>query len=784
MLESKSQLAKLLATEDITVRHSHEAKTASFDVKYRLLTLPNWVTNDLNVLDLMTGHEVGHALYTLMSDWESALHNTEYSYHKGIVNIVEDARIEKKIKRRYPGLVKSFITGYRTLEKKEFFYPSGSDVSMFNMVDRINLHFKMGALSGIPFSDEEQVFVDMVENCESWKDVLETTRAIQEYLAENMNDLDTEDSHSGMYGRPSEDSLSEGFDSDGDPGEDDDSENDETGSDFDELQNDSEDDYDGGHNDTDGNPYHGDYDDYDYNSEDLSQSLPEDLVSTQDNFDRKMEDLTPETTKAHEIRYFISPEPNLKNIVVSYKDVIKELGDRCALNDRVEKQMIRETGHGRRQRQKYDYQTGTYSGIPLQDLSDFTSFKRQSMKIVGYMAKEFERKKSAAEYRKESVAKTGILDMTKIHSYKYNDDLFLRNTIRPDGKNHGVVMLVDWSASMSGHLFDTMKQILNLVWFCQKVNIPYEVYAFSNSYSRPEVEAARIDRTAKALKLEMDMKAKRGDTWLYKNGAATLRSDFNLLNLFSSRMNAKESIKAQKLLWRRCANERYENFGAFDLSSTPLLDGLCAMNKIIPNFQERYKLDVTNLIVLTDGDGNSSYDGIHGIEGYGSSLGMSRYHDTRMEDPLTKKVYKLKDMFHKYESWNGYGVQVLGQQRAIMSQLRDRYGINIIGIFLDGSGHRVSQRDLEKYLGWKQYNPKGHKEARANIRKNGVAPLPSFGYDEFYLVPVKKIREVDSELQIDSENWTNGKIKNAFKKNQTQKFGNKVLVNRIMDIIA
>ena len=52
MLESKSQLAKLLATEDITVRHSHEAKTASFDVKYRLLTLPNWVTNDLNVLDL------------------------------------------------------------------------------------------------------------------------------------------------------------------------------------------------------------------------------------------------------------------------------------------------------------------------------------------------------------------------------------------------------------------------------------------------------------------------------------------------------------------------------------------------------------------------------------------------------------------------------------------------------------------------------------------------------------------------------------------------------------
>lgn len=778
MLESKSQLAKLLATEDITVRHSHEAKTASFDVKARVLTLPNWVTTDNQVLDLMTGHEVGHALWTLMSDWEAAMFNKEFSYHKGIINIVEDARIEKKIKRRYPGLVRSFISGYKALEKKEFFYPTGSDVSMFNMVDRINLHFKMGALAGIPFNTEEQVFVDMVANCESWNDVLIATRAIQEYLAEKMEDMDSEDSHSGMYGRPSQDSLSEGFDSDP---EGDDGDNDDGDSDFDELQNDSEDDYDDGHNDTDGNPYHGDYDDYDYNNDDWSaaEDLPEDLVSTQENFDRKMEDLTPDSDRT-EIRYFTSPEPNLKNIVVTYKDVIKELGDRTKFNDRIIRQNEKEGIH---HRAKYNYRTGRYDPAPLEHNADYAIFKRQSMKIVGYMAKEFERKKSAAEYRKESVAKTGVLDMTKIHSYKYNDDLFLRNTIRPDGKNHGVVMLVDWSASMSGHLFDTYKQILNLIWFCQKVNIPFEVYAFSNSYDRPETVARKIDQSAEAFEREMAMKLKRGDAWNYKDGSATLGSSFHMLNLFSSRMNAKESIKAQKLLWRRCAMERYELWGAYDLSSTPLLDGLCAMNKIIPNFQEHYKLDITNLIVLTDGEGNSKFDSIHGMEGYGSSLGMSCYHDTRMEDPMTKKVYKLKDMFHKHEHWNGYGVQVLGQQRAIMSQLRDRYGINIIGIFLDGSGDRVSQRELEKFLGWKQYNPKGHKEARAEIRKNGVAPLPCFGYDEFYLVPVQKIQDIEAELKID-ENWTAGKIKNAFKKNQTKKFGNKVLVNRMMDIIA
>ena len=100
MIEAKTQLAKLLATEDITVRHSATATTASFDVKARILTLPIWtVAEDMNdVLDMMTGHEVGHSLWTGMQDWEDAVIKAEL--HKGILNIVEDARIEKKIKRK------------------------------------------------------------------------------------------------------------------------------------------------------------------------------------------------------------------------------------------------------------------------------------------------------------------------------------------------------------------------------------------------------------------------------------------------------------------------------------------------------------------------------------------------------------------------------------------------------------------------------------------------------------------------------------------------------------
>ena len=107
-----------------------------------------------------------------MADWEKAIFSTDYQYHKGILNVVEDARIEKKIKRRYPGLVRSFVSGYKTLQAKEFFHPKTADVSSFNLVDRINLHFKQGPLTGIPFSKEELVYVDMVDICESWDDVL------------------------------------------------------------------------------------------------------------------------------------------------------------------------------------------------------------------------------------------------------------------------------------------------------------------------------------------------------------------------------------------------------------------------------------------------------------------------------------------------------------------------------------------------------------------------------------------------------------------------------------
>ena len=68
--ESKGYLAKLLATENISVEH-RKVQTASFDVKNRRLTLPIWKKMDNNIIDLLIAHEVGHALYTPQNAWET-----------------------------------------------------------------------------------------------------------------------------------------------------------------------------------------------------------------------------------------------------------------------------------------------------------------------------------------------------------------------------------------------------------------------------------------------------------------------------------------------------------------------------------------------------------------------------------------------------------------------------------------------------------------------------------------------------------------------------------------
>ena len=109
-MKNKSTLAKLLAEEDIFVVHK-QMETAYFDSKKRELGLPIWKDEEMtpDIYDLMVGHEIGHALWTPLDMLEMAAHR---GINHSFVNIIEDARIEKKGKNKYPGLINVFKRGY------------------------------------------------------------------------------------------------------------------------------------------------------------------------------------------------------------------------------------------------------------------------------------------------------------------------------------------------------------------------------------------------------------------------------------------------------------------------------------------------------------------------------------------------------------------------------------------------------------------------------------------------------------------------------------------------
>ena len=136
---AKSYLAKLLATENISVEH-RKVKTAFFDLKQRLLVVPIWKEMNKDILDLLLAHEIGHALFTPQQEWKDAIEKEKIN--RSFLNVIEDARIEKLVKRKYPGLQQSFIKGYRDLINNDFFKTRDRNVDEMLLIDRLNMHFK------------------------------------------------------------------------------------------------------------------------------------------------------------------------------------------------------------------------------------------------------------------------------------------------------------------------------------------------------------------------------------------------------------------------------------------------------------------------------------------------------------------------------------------------------------------------------------------------------------------------------------------------------------------
>ena len=185
MMTKKSTIAKLLSEENIIVRHK-KADTASFNVETRELVLPIFkeeISND--VYDMFVCHEVGHALYTPMDLLERGVHQ---GINHSVINVLEDARIEKMFQKKYPGSVKNFKQGYKELVEGDFFKLKDKDLSKLNIIDKINIFYKTGLIGNV--NEEEQKFIDEVDTLKSVEDVISLAARLCEYHKKQQKDQD------------------------------------------------------------------------------------------------------------------------------------------------------------------------------------------------------------------------------------------------------------------------------------------------------------------------------------------------------------------------------------------------------------------------------------------------------------------------------------------------------------------------------------------------------------------------------------------------------------------
>mgnify|MGYP003323938226 FL=1 len=448
--EVKGQLAKLLATEDLIIEN-RKVSTASFDVERRVLTLPMWEKASGTVYDLLVGHEVGHALYTPADNWMSDYPDVPPSY----VNVLEDVRIEKLMKIKYAGLTKTFYNGYSQLAEQDFFELESHDIDDMGLADRINIHYKIGNFEDVSFTTDEQWFVDQAFKTNTFREVLELAQKLYEHIKDEQEQLIKFDelefskgnegsSGQGMPFQPSD--MDSDIEMEGDTGEDGEAGQGEPTNIDSNLQEDLEfasDDPTGG--------LHGGVE------EAVTDKALQDNL---ENLNKK------DNGSFYEPEYVELPDLNLDTLVAKNNDVHEYLDHFWTASQR-----------------KFDEEATNSKNIFEKVDNDYRLFRRSAQKEVNYMVKEFECRKSADAYARATVAKTGVLDCTKLHSYKYNEDLFKKITVLPDGKNHGLVFVLDWSGSMSTVLMDTIKQLFNLIWFCKKVQIPFKVYAFTNEWN-------------------------------------------------------------------------------------------------------------------------------------------------------------------------------------------------------------------------------------------------------------------------------------------------------------
>lgn len=738
-----SAMARLMASENLAVIHSPNVHTASMDLERRHLILPIWNNISPALYDLLLSHEIAHAKYTPLAGWHGAICEHGRAF-KGYLNVIEDVRIEKLIKRDYPGLVRSFTTAYRELLDRDFFGLEKRKVkpNSLNIIDRINLHAKVGAYLPIDFSKEEKAILDEVMNLETFEEVKVMAARLfkidkdSEEAAKNSSDNFLRELFARR--RKIEEQMrvlrEQGADENyGDSYEEEEEEEEEKNDKLFSTMG-----YQSNRLEFEEAPSKLDWRSDEEKATDAhpGDEAPEKVRGKKAS--KEMEELIEEnrfkeTSSTDDLR-------NLQDELEEVNEAIKETtdqelnstrgssggtpsGDPIAQTDedfRANEDSLMADAETRRHMYGNDEKIMV---VPEVDLSKFIvpaenvisateryfeaqklggfddgldAFLRKEQSVINQLVAEFEMRKNAAQFARAGSAKTGSINMKRLHTIGLSEDIFQRIMKVPEGKSHGMVMYFDQSYSMGSIYARTINQMIILLEFCRRMSIPFDVYGFSddgNGFSALRGGESSTAYPAVPTAGKVMMRNKSGFLKQYiHSGMSTVDYKRALLNLWRIRMHSN-----------RGPHER--------LNGTPLNQTILLSGQMVKKFQLAAKVDIVNVLFLTDGeagdisDCNSSYN----------SAGAARL------------------------LWNGHMSAKFKMDRyncatntAAAAQLMAKAtGANYIGIFIP-SDTRSQNQAIRKYHNVQFFDKL--KPAKFKPEKDGFLMSENFGFNSFFII--------------------------------------------------
>ena len=837
---AKDRLARLMATENIKVEHDPRAKTASFNVETRTLTMPVWKDMPEATGDMLIAHEVSHALHTpngkdALIEACKRIDPRNPQVAKDYLNVTEDVRIERLMKARFPGTKTDFAKGYRWMKETDLFgLAKVGNLADLALIDRINIQYKIGWLVEVPFAADELALAQRAATTLTWEDAVQLAKEIYEFAKAQNKTRPEPDKGDGGEPQEGDEEGDEGgtptptpTDDDGDEEKeekktantdaDGDEDGDETeadeadGDEADGEETDADGDEDGEETDADGDETEADETDADGDEKgdegdetdadadepstdedgDADADGDETETETDDDEAEGDEGQAPVSRTLREVEDALLGRTDDAATVTHYAD-LPEIGKGFIVPRKRVAEDLKKVANLRSTRNNK-----TVTEIAAEMMA---AWRTENTSAVQVLATEFDRRKAADEHRRTAVAETGSIDPSRLWAYKISDEIFAANAYVKDGKNHGLMLLLDLSASMSGIIHDTVVQMVTLAAFCRRVNIPYRFYGFTDVASLDDLGETYKNNENKSERVRLLTLLEDGMSLTEFNTTAGLLLAVSYKMGNGSGNAATAAVAEKQGLLYALGNLQYTIPWANLIGHTPNNTALLGLSQVAQEFKATKRVQVVNMIVLTDGE---STDNLCATVTATKAYADKNYTEAPkivMRDKKTGKEYTMTKREQQYYDRTKVLETPLNTetQTGVMAQLfRDRVGGKVVCIHLIDGGNAV-QRILQNNAELRALEGKGYsayidrrkqlaKEMTAAWNEKGWWNLKgndARGYDEYIMLPATRKSETVTLTADPTTGAGLRSLRNQFSKQLAATKGNRPLMTRVAELLA